>query len=492
MTYDGPHPTQSDRSIPSTLCPPFSNEYLTNQRGKMKTATAVTATSAVALCGFAPKASAFGVNTRLTLAGRSFVSTKLATAQPLRSKVSMVAISPPKISTVIPEAIDLSGVQLSGLQGKALQPKTFPTKREVINMIPKHCFEKDTWRSMKYAFMSTGLTLAIGGLAASFLPLKLAFLPAWIAYAAVCGTVATGSWVVAHECGHGAFSDNRLLQDTVGYVLHSLLLVPYFSWQRSHAIHHANTNHMTDGETHVPEMADEARGLQDMRRGIRKFFGKPLGTAIFGVMQTFNHLVAGWPAYLMFGVTGGPSRGMTSHFFPHPPFSTGVQGSDLFPGAWKKKVWMSDVGVVAMVAGLATWAAKSGAWQVAALYGGPYLVVNAWLVLITWLQHTDVDVPHFDAPNWSFIKGALHTVDRPYGRVLDALHHRIGSTHVAHHVDCTIPHYHALEATNAIKSAFPDVYLYDPTPLPQATWRIASCCAGVEKRGDMHVFVNSD
>lgn len=62
------------------------------------------------------------------------------------------------------------------------------------------------------------------------------------------------------------------------------------------------------------------------------------------------------------------------------------------------------------------------------------MVVNAWLVLITWLQHTEVDVPHMDAENWNFIKGALHTVDRPYGKVLDFLHHRIGSTHVAHHV----------------------------------------------------------
>lgn len=59
-------------------------------------------------------------------------------------------------------------------------------------------------------------------------------------------------------------------------------------------------------------------------------------------------------------------------------------------------------------------------------------------------------------------------------------------------VDCTIPHYHALEATNAIKAAFPQHYLYDPTPLPQATWRIAKQCAGVEKRGDMHVFVSKE
>lgn len=45
-------------------------------------------------------------------------------------------------------------------------------------------------------------------------------LPAWIAYAVACGTAATGAWVVAHECGHGAFSDNRKLQDAVGYTLH--------------------------------------------------------------------------------------------------------------------------------------------------------------------------------------------------------------------------------------------------------------------------------
>ena len=81
--------------------------------------------------------------------------------------------------------------------------------------------------------------------------MRWAATPLWLAWGAVTGTVWTGMWVVAHECGHGAFSDNRKLQDAVGYLLHSVLLVPYFSWQRSHAVHHANTNHITKGETHV-------------------------------------------------------------------------------------------------------------------------------------------------------------------------------------------------------------------------------------------------
>lgn len=66
-------------------------------------------------------------------------------------------------------------------------------------------------------------------------------------------------WVIAHECGHNAFSDNRAIQDAVGYILHSFLLVPYFSWQRSHAVHHSRTNHLTEGETHVPYV--KARGV---------------------------------------------------------------------------------------------------------------------------------------------------------------------------------------------------------------------------------------
>lgn len=52
-------------------------------------------------------------------------------------------------------------------------------------------------------------------------------LPVWAAYAVACGTAATGAWVVAHECGHGAFSDNRQLQDAVGYVLHVRCITSY-------------------------------------------------------------------------------------------------------------------------------------------------------------------------------------------------------------------------------------------------------------------------
>ena len=76
--------------------------------------------------------------------------------------------------------------------------------------------------------------------------------------------------------------------------------------------------------------------------------------------------------------------------------------------------------------------------------------------------------------------------------VIDFLHHKIGSTHVAHHFDSTIPHYKAQAATDAIKANFPEIYLYDPTPIPEALWRVCKGCAAVEKRGEYYIWDNKD
>jgi hypothetical protein len=50
------------------------------------------------------------------------------------------------------------------------------------------------------------------------------------------------------------------------------------------------------------------------------------------------------------------------------------------------------------------------------------------------LQHTDVAVPIYSTAEWTWAKGAMQTVDRPYGSLLNLLHHGLGSTHVCHHL----------------------------------------------------------
>lgn len=374
-----------------------------------------------------------------------------------------------------PPAPDVTRRSRNEVAGPGLpDPRRLPTRAEVRAAIPDHCFAISTPRSLAHLALSLVLTVVPVALAAAFLPVTWAWAPAWLLYAAVTGTAAIGLWVLAHECGHGAFSRNRWIQDGVGYVVHTALLVPYFSWQRSHAVHHARTNHLTQGETHVPSTV--AGDGYPAKVGFRARVGR----APFAVLSLLKMLVLGWPAYLLFGVTGGPERGFTSHFLPHGPFE-----SDLFPARWHRRVWASAAGVLAMVGGLVAWALAAGSVApVLAFYVGPLLVVNAWLVAYTWLQHSDHDIPHFGDDDWSWLKGAFQTVDRPYGPVIDLLHHRIGSTHVAHHIDHRIPHYRADEATAAIAAAFPEWYRLDPTPVPQALWRVAGGCLAVEERPD--------
>lgn len=56
------------------------------------------------------------------------------------------------------------------------------------------------------------------------------------------------------------------------------------------------------------------------------------------------------------------------------------------------------------------------------------------IVAITYLHHTHPDLPHFDADNWAFVKGALATVDRDFGFIGRYLFHGIIETHVVHHL----------------------------------------------------------
>ena len=352
-------------------------------------------------------------------------------------------------------------------------PDRLPTRGEVRAAIPDHCFERSTTRSFAWLGFSLAIVAALVAGAAALLPLSWAWAPVWVLYSVATGTAATGLWVIAHECGHGAFSRHDWVQNTVGFVLHSALLVPYFSWQRSHAVHHAKTNHLDEGETHVPKRITHANGRTAMRLRAR------LGRRGYTLVILVSTLLFGWPLYLLAGATAGPARRRANHFWPAAPFR-----SELFPDRWVARVWMSSLGVLAAIALLITAGATFGWGLVAALYVGPYLVTNAWLVLYTWLQHTDSDVPHFGGDDWSWMLGAFQTIDRPYPAVIDRLHHHIGTTHVLHHIDHRVPHYHAREATEALKAAFPEWYRFNPTPIARATWQVAGDCVAVDLDAD--------
>ena len=92
------------------------------------------------------------------------------------------------------------------------------------------------------------------------------------------------------------------------------------------------------------------------------------------------------------------------------------------PDDWR--IEASAFGCFLALCGLGYAMSIYGAAAVGFWYFGPLLITNAYLILYTWLQHTHPDVPHFGSDEFSRLKGALSTIDRPYMWIVDHCHHR--------------------------------------------------------------------
>ena len=63
--------------------------------------------------------------------------------------------------------------------------------------------------------------------------------------------------VLGHECGHGSFSPSKLLNNSIGWVIHSSLMTPYFAWQSTHRRHHIYANNLGKDHNYVPPQAEQ-------------------------------------------------------------------------------------------------------------------------------------------------------------------------------------------------------------------------------------------
>nr|GMC84352.1 delta(12)-fatty-acid desaturase FAD2-like [Ipomoea batatas] len=335
------------------------------------------------------------------------------------------------------------------------------TVGEIKKAIPPHCFQRSVLRSFSYVVYDLIIASLLYYVATSYfhlLPQPLSYL-AWPLYWICQGCVLTGVWVIAHECGHHAFSDYQWLDDTVGLILHSALLVPYFSWKYSHRRHHSNTGSLERDEVFVPKKKSGMKWYS-------KYLSNPPGRAFMLLVQ----LTLGWPLYLMFNVSGRPYPRFACHYDPYSP---------IYSDRERAQIFLSDAGIFAVTYGLYRLVAAKGLPWVLCVYGVPLLIVNGFLVLITFLQHTHPSLPHYDSSEWDWVRGALSTVDRDYG-ILNKVFHNITDTHVAHHLFSTMPHYHAMEATKAIKPILGEYYQFDGTPVFNAMFREVKECMYVE------------
>jgi len=328
--------------------------------------------------------------------------------------------------------------------------------KELRAVVPPHCFERSYIRSFSYivkdALLIVGLMYMGGYL--ELIPYLTLRILAWFVYTFFLGAAMTGLWVIAHECGHQGFSPSQIVNDAVGCILHTVLLVPYWSWKYTHAQHHANTNSMEHDSVFVPHT--------DLTVNFRSKFDSSILGRLWGI---FKMVTIGWLVYIWFNYASSRVHATTwnSHFNP-------------FCALWRNRT--QCIGVIASDAALVVWVyvlyrltLHFGVLAMIAHYFVPYLWVNFWLVTITYLQHTDWVVPKYYDDKWTWMRGAFGTVDRNYG-IFNILHHHIADTHVLHHIFSQIPHYHAQEATQALlKSGLIDeYYLFDPNPWYVALW----------------------
>eukprot|EP00096_Caligus_rogercresseyi_P014977 TRINITY_DN7429_c0_g1_i1.p1 TRINITY_DN7429_c0_g1~~TRINITY_DN7429_c0_g1_i1.p1 ORF type:complete len:382 (+),score=65.69 TRINITY_DN7429_c0_g1_i1:86-1147(+) len=343
---------------------------------------------------------------------------------------------------------------------KECVPKEIPSLVELKRILPKHCFQPSLARSLYYAFRDCafvgilyGVTLYLDG---RVLALKALL---WPAYWFLQGTMMWALFVVAHDCGHGSFSKYEWVNDVVGNVLNTFILVPYYAWKLSHKYHHKNTGNIDKDEIFYPQRMDNPKE------------GKSHAVPYWG-------LGFSWFVYLVKGYGSGERKAV--HFNPWDNLFKGhVMDVSISIALWMAWVFLA----------LPAYATVFGFSALVAHYLIPIFVFASWLVIVTFLHHQDVGVPWYSDDKWDFVKGNLSSVDRDYGWA-HSLTHNIG-THQIHHLFIKIPHYHLEEATAVFRENYPHLVRKTKEPIINSFLKMFKIFMDqhyIEKNVEVHVY----
>ena len=263
------------------------------------------------------------------------------------------------------------------------------TIKQVRDAIPPHCFERSALRGFAYIardifLLASTFYLWCNYVTPSTVPSKTLRFILWAIYGFIQGLFGTGLWVIAHECGHQSFSPSKILNDTTGWVLHSALLVPYFSWKISHGKHHKSTGHMERDMVFLPKTREVYAGR--VRRRVEEISELTEEAPLVTALVLIGRQLIGWPMYLLQNKTGhdnherqsegrgaGKRNGLmggVNHFDPSSP---------LYDAKDAKYIALSDLGLGLAALALYEVAQSFGWGNLLVWYFVPYLWVNHWL-----------------------------------------------------------------------------------------------------------------
>ena len=217
-------------------------------------------------------------------------------------------------------------------------------------------------------------------------------------------------FVIQHDCGHGAFFENRTLSDWVGRALGVLTLTPYDVWRRTHSAHHASAGNLDKrgmGDVLTLTVA-EYRDRSVYGRLRYRLYRNPL--VLFGL----------GPVYLFFFKNRLPLGLMRS--------------------GWR--YWISALATnAALATGLTAIFYAGGAGPVFAVFLPTTVIAASIGVWLFYVQHQFEETSWDFDPDWQLQDAALHGSSHyVLPAVLRWFTANIGVHHV-HHLQSRVPFY---------------------------------------------------
>ncbi|KAJ7595185.1 delta-12 fatty acid desaturase [Mycena floridula] len=370
------------------------------------------------------------------------------------------------------------------------------TLAEIHSVVPKELHEKDTLKASLYAIRDITCAVIVyrlGWLIDSFaqslvhthgLPIAASTAVKWSLWGLYWhwqGVILAGWWCLAHEAGHGSLSPYSWFNHAVGFSMHTFILVPYYAWRSSHHAHHKATMSVERDENFVPRTRSDY-GLPSESKATPADYHEIFEeTPIYTLLRMIFMQALGWQYYLCTNIMGSPMYPAgTNHFFPSSP---------LFKPHERSGIIASNIGLSVMTCILYVWTQKVGIDMFFKLYFVPYLLANHWIVMLTYLHHSDPTIAHYRKSQWSFLRGAISTVDRPLlGWAGRFFLHNVSHDHISHHLFSSIPFYNQPKVTECIKKVLKEDYNYDSTNTFRALYRTFTQCCFIEDDGDIAFY----
>jgi omega-6 fatty acid desaturase / acyl-lipid omega-6 desaturase (Delta-12 desaturase) len=266
------------------------------------------------------------------------------------------------------------------LHGNTYELPNF-TMKEIHDAIPHHCFRPSILRGMAYVVRDYFYLGSLIYLTHTYTPmLTSVYLRAIVygLYTLMAGIIMTGIWIIAHECGHGAFSKSKSLNNAVGFLLHTSLLVPYYSWKITHAHHHKSTGNLQRDTVFVPHSREY---------WVKKNLGEDVDphsltaahlsedAPIVTLSHCILHQLFGWPLFMLDNLSGQKGK----HGFPQHSHYWFGNDSAIFKQSELPSIIVSDLGLLLMTGILFQGVKTFGWWTMLVFYGIPYIWLNHWI-----------------------------------------------------------------------------------------------------------------